>query len=140
MHPTQATAGERPGSEAGDAATAYRYLCYAHAAYYLTTGVWPLLSMRSFMAITGPKTDRWLVNTAGLLIATLGATLGMAGRRGTTAPEIPLLAIGGAASLAAIDVTYASRRRISPIYLLDAVAEAGLIALWATTWPRARRR
>lgn len=123
----------------GDATTAYRKLCYAHAAYYLATGIWPVLNMRTFMAVTGPKTDRWLVNTAGLLIATLGATIGLAGRRGTTSTEVPLLAVGGAVSLAAIDVTYAARGRISPVYLLDAMAEAGLIALWATVWPRARR-
>ncbi|MGH7661110.1 MAG: hypothetical protein ACRENA_09390 [Vulcanimicrobiaceae bacterium] len=42
------------------------------AGYYIATGIWPLLSMRSFEAITGPKTDRWLVRMVGLLAATIG--------------------------------------------------------------------
>jgi hypothetical protein len=32
--------------------------------------------------------------------------------------------------LATIDVVYAARRRISPVYLIDAVVEAALIAGW----------
>ncbi|QGF25312.1 hypothetical protein Rai3103_16635 [Raineyella fluvialis] len=118
----------------------YRYLCYGHAAYYLVTGLWPLVSMRTFMAVTGPKNDTWLVNTAGLLISAIGTTVGLAGRRGDTSPAVATVAIGGAASLAAIDVVYASRRRISPIYLVDAAAEAGLIGLWLLLRPRAGRR
>jgi hypothetical protein len=30
----------------------------------------------------------------------------------------------------AIDCYYVARRRISPVYLLDAVAEAGIVAAW----------
>jgi hypothetical protein len=29
--------------------------------FYFGSGVWPLLSMRTF--VTGPKTDKWLVKT-----------------------------------------------------------------------------
>ncbi len=33
-------------------------------------GLWPLLHMRSFEQVLGPKTDRWLVRTvAGLMLA-----------------------------------------------------------------------
>ena len=43
--------------------------------YFLLTGVWPLLSIRTFEAVTGPKVDRWLVKTVGLLVAVIGASL-----------------------------------------------------------------
>ena len=33
----------------------------AQGALYVVTGVWPLLHMASFEAVTGPKTDDWLV-------------------------------------------------------------------------------
>lgn len=36
--------------------------------YYVASGLWPLLHMRSFEAVTGPKRDKWLVNTVGALI------------------------------------------------------------------------
>jgi hypothetical protein len=35
------------------------------AGYYCLTGVWPLLHMASFEAVTGPKVDDWLVKMVG---------------------------------------------------------------------------
>ncbi len=34
------------------------------------------------------------------------------------------------ALLGAIDIFYVARRRISPVYLLDALVQLGLVALW----------
>jgi len=102
---------------------------------YLTTGIWPLLHIRSFEAVTGPKADRWLVKTVGLLVATTGLALARAAGRRRFAPELVLVAAGNAAALAAIDVVYVARRRIRPIYLLDAAAEVALLAAWARLWP-----
>jgi hypothetical protein len=114
-----------------DRTTLYRYLCFAQGAYYLITGIWPLLSIRTFMMLTGPKTDLWLVKTVGVVVAVIGAVLVVAGLRRQTAPEVPLLAVGSAAGLTAIDVVYVAKRRIAPIYLLDALGEVVLIAGWA---------
>jgi len=50
------------------------------------------------------------------------------------------LAVASAAGLAAIDLVYVARRRIRPIYLLDAVAQAGLAAAWLMRTSRAPRR
>lgn len=36
--------------------------------FYLTSGIWPLIDMPSFEAVTGRKTDKWLVKTVGLLL------------------------------------------------------------------------
>lgn len=60
----------------------------------------------------------------------IGGVVGLAGYRRRVTPEVALLAAGSAAGLAAIDIVYVARRRIRPVYLLDAAAEAGLIALW----------
>jgi hypothetical protein len=46
-------------------------------------------------------------------------------------PEIAALGIGSSASLATIDVWYVAKGRIRWVYLLDAVANAGVIAGWA---------
>jgi hypothetical protein len=40
--------------------------------FYLATGVWPLVSVRNFERVTGPKVDKWLVKTAGVVIAMAG--------------------------------------------------------------------
>lgn len=100
-------------------------------AYFLLTGLWPLVHMRSFTWVTGPKREGWLVKTAGGLIGVIGATLLSAHRRGRTTPELRELGIWSALSLLVVDAVYAGKRRISPIYLLDAVAEAGLVAAQA---------
>ncbi len=111
------------------------YLSLAQSAFYVISGVWPILHIGSFQKVTGPKTDLWLVKTAGTLISVIGSVIGLAGYRRRVSPEIGLLAVGCAAGLAAIDVVYVAKKRISPIYLLDALAEGGLIALWALAWP-----
>lgn len=115
--------------------TRHHRVAVAQGGYYLITGIWPLLHMRSFEAISGPKTDRWLVKTAGVLITAIGATLLIADRRERAAtPEATVLATGSAAGLMAIDVVYASKRRISSVYLLDAAAELALIGGWIFAW------
>jgi hypothetical protein len=104
-----------------------RRLARVQGAYFFTTGVWPLLSMRTFEAVTGPKVDRWLVKTVGVLVAVIGASL-MATERPTR--QATILGAGSAAGLGAVDVNYALKGRISRVYLLDAVVEAALVAAW----------
>ena len=100
--------------------------------FYACTGLWALVDLDSFMAVTGPKTDRWLVKTVGILVTVIGGVLLLAWRRGAVPAEVVLLAVGSALSLTAIDIVYVSNRTISPIYLLDAAAEVGLVLAWIT--------
>ena len=105
--------------------------------YYVVTGVAPFVSRRAFEAVTGPKTEWWLVQTVGAVVTAVGAALLSGARSGRITPELRGLAAGCAAGLAAIDTVYVARRRIAPTYLLDAAAQvAALTALAA----RARRR
>jgi hypothetical protein len=124
-------------------------LCWFQGVYYLTTGVWPLISVRTFKMVTGEKgktdnlqtgldADHWLLMTVSVLIAAIGLTVVVAAIRKTQAIEIAVLAIAAAAGLTAIDVVYTSRDIILPVYLLDAVAQALLILAWvaALIWRR----
>ena len=99
--------------------------------FYLATGVWPLVHMESFLAVTGPKVDLWLVDTVGVLVAVVGVVLLIAAGSGRVTPEIALLATGAALALTTIDVVFVSRRVIPPIYLADAGAEVVLVLRWA---------
>ena len=108
-----------------------RALAAGQGAYFLVTGLWPLVSLRTFYAVTGPKTDGWLVQTVGSMIACIGSTLLLGARRRMVEPEVRWLATSSAAALMAVDVLFVGQRRISRIYLADAVAELGLIAAWA---------
>jgi hypothetical protein len=98
--------------------------------FYVPSSLWPLLHMRSFEAVTGPKVDRWLVKTVAGLLSVVGVSLlGAAGKHRVT-PELEAVGAGSAAVLATIDVVYVARKRISPVYLLDAAAQMTIVALW----------
>lgn len=119
-----------PGGETVTPA-AWRVAARLQGAYYLVTGAWPLVHMRSFVALTGPKRDLWLVRSTGSMIAALGAGLLAESRGGRVAPSWALAGAIGCAGLAAVDLSPGPPRRISRMYLADAVIETGLLALWA---------
>lgn len=54
------------------------------AVFYVLTGIWPSLSMSTFEAVTGPKTDDWLVQTVGVLILVIGVVLWAGASKGRT--------------------------------------------------------
>ena len=106
------------------------------ATYYLVSGAWPLLAYRSFEAMSGPKREPWLVKMVGLLTVAIGGVIASDahGREATTRR----LAIGSALAYAAVDTWYAGvRRRIRPVYLLDAAVELAFVRAWLAP---ARRR
>ena len=98
--------------------------------YFLLTGVWPLVHIDSFEAITGEKIDDWLVSTVGVLVAVIGMVLLVAAKRRNFSFEIVVLAVGSAAALTGIDVYFVALGVIPPVYLADAVAELAIIAAW----------
>jgi len=105
----------------------WRLLAF-QSGYYGVTGIWPILHLPSFEAITGPKTDDWLVHMVGLLAVAIGVVLGVAtARNRVRSPEVVLLAATSAAAFAAIDLWYGSSGRISPVYLADAGLQICLI-------------
>jgi hypothetical protein len=104
----------------------------AHGAYLAAFGLWPILHMPTFKRLTGPKPEAWLAKGVGACMANVGAALAAAGARGKVAREVRILGITTGISFAAMDIWYAGiRRRISPVYLLNAAAHLGFIAAWA---------
>ena len=103
---------------------------FAQGLFYLGTGLWPILHFRSFEKVTGPKVDGWLARTVGGLIAAVGAALVVGSFEERPSRSLALLGVGSALALGAADVIYASRGRISKVYLGDAAAEAGAVAGW----------
>jgi hypothetical protein len=90
-------------------------------------GLWPLLHMRSFEAVTGPKADRWLVRTvAGLMVAN-GVVQWRAEPSSDGLAAARRIGLGTALTLGTIDVTCAAPHRISRMYLVDAALEAGWV-------------
>jgi hypothetical protein len=106
------------------------------AAFYLTTGLWPLVDRASFERVTGPKVDFWLAQTVGVTVAAVGAGLAQSAvSRRDVSSELRTVACTCAAGLALVDVHFVRKRRIRPVYLLDAVVEAALIGMWLRARP-----
>jgi ABC-type cobalamin transport system permease subunit len=108
----------------------FRVLMASQSLYFLATGLWPLIHLKSFLVVTGPKDDIWLVETVGVLVTAIGACLAIAALRGSATPEVLVLAIGSAAGLALIDLIYTTRGRIAKTYLIDVAIEAALLVAW----------
>jgi hypothetical protein len=94
--------------------------------YYLLTGIWPVIDIASFMLVTGPKTDIWLVKMVGLLTVAIAITLITTYKKG--GDILRILAVCAACSYLFIDVYYYFNGTISIVYVGDAVAE-GLIII-----------
>src|SRR3954452_20641659 len=89
-------------------------LAIGQGVYFAATGIWPIVDMRSFEAVTGPKVDKWLVRTVGVLVGVIGGVLVSAAARRRVTAETAGLAIGSAAGLGLIDTIYSAKGRIAP--------------------------
>jgi hypothetical protein len=98
--------------------------------YFFVFGIWPIISMSTFLKVTGPKTDLWLVKTVGLTLAVIGLALIVAYVNAEISTSLVILAVGSALSLAVVEFVYVAKRVISPIYLADAAVELLLIGWW----------
>ncbi len=107
-----------------------RFMAAVQGLYYVATGAWPFIHLASFLAVTGPKTDIWLVYTVSVLILVIGMVVLAAAWTNRVSGEVIVLAVGSAIGLTGIDVVYVLRDVISEVYLLDAIAEVLLIAGW----------
>lgn len=103
-------------------------------AYYLVTGVWPVVSMASFELVTGAKHDEWLVKTVGLLAAVIGANVLAGASSPAFSRRTLILSVSSALAFTAIDLIYGGARVISPVYFVDAGAQVSLLTLIIIGW------
>jgi hypothetical protein len=99
--------------------------------YFLATGIWPIVHLRSFLAVTGPKTDLWLVQFFGALVCVPGLVLLHAAWIGALSAAVLIAGCASAIILLVGDVIFVARRNIGRIYLMDAAIELLLLIGWA---------
>ena len=107
-----------------------RWLIHFQSFYYAVAALWALVDINSFMLVTGPKTDVWLVKTVSWLLLIIAATLQMAYYFQEINRSITFLASFSAIVLGGVDLYYWLQGTISPVYLLDALIEFLVLALW----------
>ncbi|RQP14634.1 MAG: hypothetical protein EAS48_01130 [Chryseobacterium sp.] len=111
--------------------TVHRIAPLLQAFYYLVTAVWPFVHLQSFLYVTGPKTDIWLVKTVSLLLVPYAVLLIDAALLSCQVRRIFSLAMSiCCASLAGIDLYYYLSGTISAVYLADFGAEIIFMLYW----------
>jgi hypothetical protein len=98
--------------------------------FYFLTGVWPVIDIDSFMRVTGPKTDLWLVRTVGAILAINGLGFFVQRDFHFRLNAFWVTVLGLPFVLTIIDVYYVVSGTISPIYLGDAACEVALLLGW----------
>jgi hypothetical protein len=104
-----------------------KHISLLQALYYSITGLWPIADIHSFMAVTGPKTDIWLVKMVGLL--TVAIALAIVTNYKKHEKAMIQLGVYSATAYTAIDTYYSLTGVISKVYLSDAVVELVIILL-----------
>jgi hypothetical protein len=108
------------------------WLAVLQGGYYFLMGLWPLVAMRWFLAVAGPKTDIFLVQTVAALVLVIGVVFVVAGVRSVLSLELGLLMVGCSFGLGLIDTVYVIKGVIPPIYLADACEEICVLLLTLT--------
>jgi hypothetical protein len=109
----------------------FRTLLLSHSLYILITAIWPIIDIKSFMDVTGYKTDIWLVKTVGALL--IPVALAMLSYWSISTFKLPATILGGCTGISfiTIDCYYALTNVISDIYLADALIELIFLVGWA---------
>ncbi|OPB92571.1 hypothetical protein BB020_08185 [Elizabethkingia occulta] len=108
----------------------FRTIPYLQGVYYLLTGIWPFLSLESFIRITGPKTDIWLVQTVALLLIPYGLLCFYIANNTKKFPVIAMALALCCMSLAGINLYYYLRNSIKWVYSVDFVIEIIFLVYW----------
>jgi hypothetical protein len=125
-------------AETDDVSRLIRFIITWHGLYVFVTGIWPVIFLQGFMAVTGPKTDTWLVRTMGAVFACIGVALFFSGRE-FYSPSI-ILSVSLSTVLTCIDIFYVYTGVIPKIYLADAAAEGLFLFLWIIFYFISHRR
>jgi hypothetical protein len=108
----------------------YRTILIIQGFYTLVTALWAIIDIDSFMKVTGPKTDIWLVKTVAVILSSIGIGLLVATRDSRMNFPVIILAMTAASGLAAIDFYYTFTGTISWIYRIDGILELLFVILW----------
>jgi hypothetical protein len=108
----------------------YKALIWIQGLYTLLTALWGMIDIDSFMAVTGPKADIWLVKTVSVLLIPIVVCLfsGLAFRM----PALPVILVAAStcAGLAFLDFYYTGNGTIRWIYAVDGVIETVFLLVW----------
>lgn len=115
-------------------------LLWTQGLYTLLTAAWAIIDIDSFMKLTGPKTDIWLVKTVAAVLVSIGLFfLTCIFVRSSVVP-MAVLAITSSLGLICIDFYYSSKKIISSIYQADGILQIIFVICWIFVLTNSRHR
>jgi energy-converting hydrogenase Eha subunit E len=106
-------------------------LAMAQGAYDMVGGLWPLIHMPSFEAVTGPKEDDWLVRSVAGILLVMGAVLMFDAFRHHVSHSVRIMAGGISAVLAIVALVSSLAGFISLLYFIDGIIHLSFALAWA---------
>lgn len=107
-----------------------RYLIIGHGLYLLVGGLWPLLYMQGFEAVTGPKVEHFLVRSIALILLLTAANLFTQLDKPRVEQSATVMAAGVSLILGLVGIISAAGGWVWPIYFID----GGVHTLFALSW------
>lgn len=107
-----------------------RTMALTQGIYFFLTGLWPIVDIHSFILVTGPKTDLWLVKMVGLLTMAISFLILLVAYKRRITIESLTLILFSSFSYLLIDVIYSLEKVIRYVYLGDAALQFLFIGGW----------
>ncbi len=104
--------------------------------YYLITGLWPFLHLRSFETVTGPKDDIFLLHMTSALIIVIAGALLLSLRQEKT-PPVLFLAVFSPVAFMFIEILY--RSQINWTYFIDFAIQAVILAALVYSYVKSKK-
>jgi hypothetical protein len=99
--------------------------------YIFVTAIWGILDIQSFMAITGPKTDVWLVRTVSFLLIPYSFLCFYLYHNPQKLSYLAILCMFTMGlGLLSIDLYYYEQGVIRGVYLIDAFFQVIFLMIW----------
>jgi hypothetical protein len=108
----------------------YLVLLSIQSFYTLVTALWAIIDIHSFMMVTGPKTDIWLVKTVSVLLLAIASVFIYGLLKVSDPLPVIILAITSSAGLAVVDFYYTSSGTIKWVYSIDGILQVIFIVIW----------
>jgi hypothetical protein len=108
----------------------FRVTLWFQTIYYFITAIWPIVHIESFMWVTGPKTDVWLVKTVGALLIPVSLCFLTHLFMKVNQWPVVVLAMACCIAFTCIDIYYVADNVIDEIYLADAGVQTTLLVCW----------
>ncbi|MDA3613472.1 hypothetical protein [Polluticaenibacter yanchengensis] len=108
-----------------------RWTPFIQGVYFSVVALWPLINIKSFMRVTGGKTDIWMVNAVSVLLFPLIFILFNTAFKPSPIPLLHSSAlIAGTAGLMMVEYNFYVNGIISNGYLVYAILEIFFLVWW----------